>query len=114
MVVQEEVEKIIEQAMNDEDNEDHTNATAVEKTSWVERLLELVDLYHAGSFCLLGFTWVLIWNESSNSKIEIEEESSVGDVEAAFIWLATRDGYGFMQNESNGSKSSNDLGRHNG
>jgi len=56
MVVQEEVEKITEQAMNDEDNEDHTNATAVEKTSWVERLLELVDLYHAGSFFLLGFT----------------------------------------------------------
>lgn len=54
MAVQEEVEKVAEQA-KDEDDEGHDSETAAEKTSWGERLLELVDLYHAGSFFLLSF-----------------------------------------------------------
>ena len=112
MAVQEEVEKVAEQA-EDEDDESHDNETAVEKTSWGERLLELVDLYHAGSFFLLSFAVFMFWDEYSNPKTEVEEETSVGYVAAAFIWLGTRDGCGFIQSEGSGSKNSHDFGRKN-
>lgn len=110
MAVQEEVEKVAEQA-KDEDDEGHDNETAVEKTSWGERLLELVDLYLAGSF--LSFAEFCLKTSASNSKIEVEEETSVGHVEAAFNRLGTRDECSFKQNENSGSESSHDLGRKN-
>lgn len=112
MAVQEEVEKVADQA-KDEDDEGHDNGTAVEETSWGERLLELVDLYHAGSFFLLSFVVSLFKNESSNPKTGVEEETSLGHVEAAFIRLGTRDGCCFIQSKSSRGENSHGLGRKN-
>ena len=112
MAVQEEVEKVAEQA-KDEDDEGHDSETAAEKTSWGERLLELVDLYHAGSFFLLSFAVFLFWDDYSNPKTEVQEETSVRHVAAAFIRLGTCNGCDFIQSEGSGSKNSHDLGRKN-
>lgn len=50
MATQEQIEKVVEHAGDEEEGEDegdHSEATSVEKSSWAERLVELVDLYRA-------------------------------------------------------------------